>query len=94
MYFLSKGAKITPSGDQVLSWSSDVQSEHLFRQEVTVSTTLRLLSIRVLLMLLCAALVVVALSTASAPSGSGRHAVTVGSAHQTGKVSPTYVDWE
>ncbi len=60
-----------------------------------VSTTLRLLSVRLLLILLAAALAAVALITAVSPAGPGRHGATLGAGHQSvGKVSQSYVDWE
>ena len=59
-----------------------------------MSTTLRLLSVRLLLVLLAAALAVVALVTAVSPAGSGRQGATLGAGYQSaGKVSRSYVEW-
>jgi len=59
-----------------------------------VSTTLRLLSIHLLLTLLAAVLTVMALSTALTLAGSGHHRAGLGVAHQSaGRISPNHVDW-
>jgi len=59
-----------------------------------VSTTVRLLSVRLLLVLLAAALAVVALTTAVSPAGSGHHGTTLRAGYQSaGKVSRSYVEW-
>jgi len=64
------------------------------RQEVLVSTTLRLRSVRVLLMLLCAALAAVALAVAPSTAGAGRHSATLGSARPSaGKVALSNREW-
>ncbi len=59
-----------------------------------MSTTLRLLSIHLLLTLLAAVLTVMALSTALTLTGSGHHRAGLGAAHQSAvHISPNHVDW-
>jgi len=61
---------------------------------IQVSTTLRLLSVRLLLVLLGVVLAAVALITGLSPAGSGQHGATLGAGYQgVGKVSQQHVEW-
>jgi len=79
---------------QVVAWPRDMMVTLASRLEVPVFAPLRLLSVRVLLMLLSVALAALALASVLSPAASGHHGTALGSGRSTAaRISPHEIVW-